>query len=209
MHDATLVVMAKAPELGRVKTRLAADLGPVRALLVYRRLLAHTTMVAATWPGPVLLSWTGNEAMFADFVPANWTRQRQRDGTLGDRLAAALGAALAASPRAVVIGTDCPALDLRHLHHLDALLAAVDAAMGPARDGGFWGFATRRLGAAATLAEPGLPWSTAHTGVALRTALLRRGISCALGPCLDDVDTTADLRRVGWLDGPSFPPAGA
>lgn len=202
MRNATLVVMAKAPELGRVKTRLAASIGPMRALAVYIRLLRHTMAVASAWPGPVLLAWTGDESALAGFGATNWARQHQRGDSLGERLAAALGVGLAATPCAMVIGTDCPALTPSHLERLHQLALATDCAMGPATDGGFWGFATRRLGAVVALAAPDLPWSTAHTGAAVRGHLRRRGFDCALGPPLSDLDTVDDLHRAGWSTWP-------
>ena len=48
-----LTIFAKAPERGKAKTRLAADLGPDKALSIYRELLGITATVAALWPGPV------------------------------------------------------------------------------------------------------------------------------------------------------------
>lgn len=190
-----LVVMARAPEPGRVKTRLAAALGSARALQVYRDLLEVTARAVLSWRGPVLLAATGDAGAFADTPLRALPRCRQVEGGLGARIAAALLRGLGLAPRAVVIGTDCPALRAAHLQAVAALLDGAPAGFGPATDGGFWAVASRDVAAASAIATPGLPWSSPGTLAAVRAQLQAVGLASRLGPVLADCDDADDYRR--------------
>ncbi|MFM2090316.1 MAG: hypothetical protein RLZZ127_805 [Planctomycetota bacterium] len=183
-----LVIIARAPELGRVKTRLAATLGPERTLVIYRHLLARTAAVATAWPGPVLLCAAGPDA-WAGTGLEHLPRRPQPEGGLGARIRTALEAGLALAPRAIAIGSDCPALDGAALAVVDAALRDHAAAFGPAVDGGFWAVGVADAAAAAALGDDALPWSTARTRAACRERLAAGGlISTEAGPLLDDCD---------------------
>ncbi|MFM2092510.1 MAG: hypothetical protein RLZZ127_2999 [Planctomycetota bacterium] len=183
-----LVIIARAPERGRVKTRLAATLGPDRTLGIYRQLLARTAQVAAAWPGPVLLCAAGPDA-WAGTGLEHLPRRPQPDGGLGARIRAALEAGLDRAPRAIAIGSDCPALDGAALAAVGAALAGHAAAFGPAVDGGFWAVGVADPVAAAAMGDDALPWSTDHTRAACRDRLTTCGLtSTDAGPALDDCD---------------------
>lgn len=214
--EAALVVMARAPERGRVKTRLAAAVGEDGALAVYRQLLAITAATAAGWPGPVLLAATGDGAAFAGTGLEALPRVEQTGESLGERIANAVLAGLRCAPAAVVIGTDCPALRREHLDELVGLLAGIgtgaaagaDATFGPAADGGFWGLATGVPRAAALLAAREVPWSSPATLRECRALLERHGLTVRLGSTLADLDVAADLRvavAAGLLASPVDP----
>jgi hypothetical protein len=193
LRDTTLVVLARAPEPGRVKTRLAQVIGVDATLRVHQQLLALTAAVARQWAGPVLLVSTGDASMFRGTDCEGFLRCDQSEGSLGDRLAAAVRAGLQLASRALIIGTDCPSLQTRHLKCLVEALATCDCAIGPATDGGFWGLATGSARAADVLATPSLPWSEARTLARVRHELHACGFSTRLGPTLSDLDTKADL----------------
>lgn len=190
----SLVVMAKAPEYGRVKTRLARTLGADAALQVYRELLAITATAAREWSGPVVLAVDGDAERFAahDFPGA--ARVPQVGDGLGPRIAAALEAGLAHAAATVVIGSDCPRLTPAALHAVAALLAHAPVAFGPAADGGFWAIATNDARTAAVVASAPVPWSSADTLASLRQALAAAGLPSALGIELADLDDEHDLR---------------
>ena len=199
-----LVIIARAPELGRVKTRLAATLGAERTLGIYRQLLVRTAAVAAAWPGPVLVAATGDGSWAGTGLDA-LPRIPQADGGLGRRIHGALAAGLARAPRAIAIGSDCPALDVPALAAVDAALADHAAAFGPAVDGGFWAVGVADAAAAAALGDDALPWSTERTRTACRERLATCGLTSAdAGPVLDDCDDEAAWRAAvaaGWLSG--------
>lgn len=195
MPTTALVVIVRAPALGQVKTRLARDVGDARALATYRELLRITATAATGWPGPVRLATAGDDAAFAGTGLEHLPRERQPDGHLGLRIAAALRLGLAVAPRTIVIGSDCPGLDVRSLQAVVDLLTGAAVAFGPAGDGGFWSIATSTPAVAAVVADADVPWSTADTLAVLRRRLDAAGLPSALGPRLDDCDTEADLRR--------------
>ncbi|HEX5053103.1 MAG TPA: DUF2064 domain-containing protein [Planctomycetota bacterium] len=206
MHS--LVVMAKAPEPGRVKMRLASSIGGPRALQVYRQLLAVTAAAANAWPGPVLLATAGDPAAFAGSGLERFECVPQPEGELGVRIAAALRAGRERAPSTIVIGSDCPGLDADALRAVAAL--STIAAFGPAVDGGFWSIATGVAATADVLERTKVPWSTSNTLALLRAELADAGLRSQLGPTLADCDTELDLRRAiaaGHL--PPLPPESA
>ena len=195
MSDAALVIIARAPEMGRGKSRLAADIGPAGALDVTRQLLARLAVTQAAWNGPVLLCSSGDDAGWAQTGLAHLPRQKQPDGDLGMKIAAALQWGLAHAPRAIAIGTDCPALRPQHVRELVASLAQAPVAFGPARDGGYWGIAVADPQVIPLVTGADLPWSTPHLLGETVRRLVASGVISARGPLLADCDTLTNLRE--------------
>ncbi|MGB3968900.1 MAG: DUF2064 domain-containing protein, partial [Planctomycetota bacterium] len=121
------------------------------------------------------------------------TRIEQATGDLGKRIADALAQGLARARNALVIGSDCPALDGTALAAVAAALATAPVAFGPADDGGFWAIATNDHRAVHLLATLPVPWSSPATLGTLRQQLAAAGLASACGPVLADLDTAADL----------------
>ncbi|MBI1208485.1 MAG: DUF2064 domain-containing protein [Azospirillum sp.] len=186
----TVIVFAKVPRLGTVKTRLAAALGAVPARRVYlaltRRTLAETgrggpwrTVLALT---PPRLCWRG------------WPRQLptldQGGRDLGRRMARCLQRL--ARPRAVLVGTDIPELSAAAVARAFEALGAADFVFGPAEDGGYWliGWHRRRAWPLGTLEN--IRWSSRHA-LSDSLASLPRGRRIALIDRLGDVDEPTDL----------------
>lgn len=192
---AALVILARAPEPSRVKTRLAAAVGEAAALLVDRRLLAATARTAACWPGPVLVRYAGGSEAVAASELGAFPRAAQAAGGLGARVRAALDEAVAAHGRAIAISTDCPELAPEHLATLDRLLEGHEAVFGPAADGGYWGIGVRSPRVAALCGDDALPWSTPDLLAATLARLRSQSVSYALGPRLRDLDDVDDLRH--------------
>ena len=193
-----LIVFARAPELGRVKTRLAAGLGDVAALGIYRRLADQViSAVRASDSYSIIVAYTPAAAEHAmrEWLGPSIVLRSQASGDLGARMAGAIGDALAAgAERVVVIGTDCPDLDAQVVETAFRQLASSDAVLGPATDGGYYLIGMSRL-------HPELfddiPWSAPDT---LRVTLERArasGISIALLDERHDIDTADDWRA--WV----------
>jgi uncharacterized protein len=197
MTTQTLCVFARAPVRGQVKTRLSKGLGDDVAMQVYRALLSHTGTVAAKWRGPVRVFVAGDINSLHDSKLGAFTLTSQSEGkTLGARLLAGVTEMLKTSPTGVLaIGTDCPRLQLDHLTTLAAGLQHAPVAIGPARDGGYWGIAVKTLAAAKICFADDLPWSEQTLMVATRKRLSAANIPCGHGELLDDLDTIADLNR--------------
>ncbi|WP_310393185.1 TIGR04282 family arsenosugar biosynthesis glycosyltransferase [Hymenobacter sp.] len=190
-----LLVFARVPALGRVKSRLAAGIGDAAALAVYNELLGITRAAVeqAGVPATVWLADAPGPAPAAAEA-AQWPGMAVRGqpaGDLGQRMAAAFAAAFAAGAgRVVIIGTDCPGLRAAHLTAAFARLRAHDVVLGPATDGGYYLLGLRQL-------RPELfehkAWSTASVLADTLADARRLGCRVALLPELRDVDTAADL----------------
>ena len=189
--DAHLLVLARVPVLGQVKSRLAAEIGAPAALAAYRELLA-ITRAAAAGAGVHGTAWlAGPAAAVAAWAWPELAVCTQPPGDLGRRLAAAFAAAFAAGAgRVAVIGTDCPGLRAAHLTRAFALLADHDLVLGPAADGGYYLLGLRQI-------QPALfqhkAWGTASVLADTLADARRLGLRVAQLPTLRDVDTAADL----------------
>ena len=194
-----LLVFAREPVLGRVKTRLAAGISPEAALAVYRELLAltATAVTVAQVPATVWLA----EAPTAPADPARprpewpglpWRVQPAAE-SLGDRMAHAFAEAFAAgATRVVIIGTDCPDLSAGLLRRAFDQLTDHDLVVGPADDGGYY-----LLGLRAP--QPALfankEWSSATVLLHTLADAARLGLRVFQLPMLHDVDSAVDLAR--------------
>ena len=188
-----LVVFARAPTPGAVKTRLAADLGDAAALRIYRELGARAVAAACAVPDCVLsIAFTpaaGAEAV-REWLGPDVRLRPQADGDLGARMAAAVADALAAgAERVVVVGTDCPDLDAATIESGFDRLDAHDVVLGPAADGGYYLIGLRRLHR--ELFE-GVPWSAADTLERTLERAADAGLRVALLDVKRDIDTAAD-----------------
>jgi glycosyltransferase A (GT-A) superfamily protein (DUF2064 family) len=199
-----LLVLAKAPHPGRVKTRLCPPADPVQAADIAAAALLDTLDAVRAVPGtrPVL-ALAGNlpgarrhaEITAAlDGVPV----LAQRGTSLGERIAAAHADAAALSPGSPVlqIGMDTPQVDPGLLGAAAAALhtTGTDAVLGPAVDGGWWALGLRDPHDAARIAD--VPTSRADTGDRTARALRRHGLHVRPLPELCDVDTVQDVARV-------------
>ncbi|GIM89758.1 TIGR04282 family arsenosugar biosynthesis glycosyltransferase [Paractinoplanes toevensis] len=198
-----VLVLAKVPVPGRVKTRLCPPCTPEQAARLAAAALADTidAVSASAATDRVLVTDT------ACPPPPGWAGRLQRGGPLGERLANAF--ADIGSP-ALLIGMDTPQVTTAMLDDALARLAdpdGPDAVLGHAEDGGWWALGLRDPAHAAVLRE--IPTSTATTGFRTHDALHRRGLHVAELPRLRDVDTAPDAYAVATLCPPDrrFPRA--
>jgi rSAM/selenodomain-associated transferase 1 len=198
-----VIVFAKAPVAGTVKTRLAGALGAAGAARLAARMLESTTacaLEAALGPVEVCCAPDASHPAFTALArstpPVALTAQG--DGDLGRRMQRAFERALASQARAIVIGTDAPALDAAYLRDAATALLAHDAVIGPAVDGGYALIGLRRPAAALF---DGVEWSTPRVLAQTRERLGRLGWRWAELAPLHDIDEPADLRHLpaGWV----------
>jgi uncharacterized protein len=216
MASTIVMIFAKAPVPGAVKTRLIPALGPAGAAQLALRMLEHALQTAAeAGLGPVQLHCApdaGHAALRAAAARAAAKCLAQESGDLGERMRSALTAALQNSPRALLLGTDCPALDAGVLREADAALAAADSVFVPTADGGFAliGFRCEAL-AAIDRVFAGIPWSTSRVMSVMRDHLLRAELHWTELATRVDVDEPADLIHVPpeWLETIAGAPAAA
>lgn len=140
-----LIVFAKAPEPGRVKTRLCPPLTPAEAAALYDAFLRDALdryAALATGPGgpAVRLYLDAPDRAPADLAPPAASVHRQRGRGLGERMLRAFVETFAAGhPAAVVVGTDHPTLPLAYLAlAFEALADPLTAVLGPSDDGGYY-----------------------------------------------------------------------
>jgi hypothetical protein len=199
----TVLVFARAPEPGRVKTRLAATVGGERAAAIYRELAEHTVNVARQVSDcrvVVCCDPPASIATIAAWLGSGAEYRAQPGGDLGMRMAGTMRDALADGAQSVVlVGTDCPGLDAALI---DAAFAAIgpgagaspaDVALGPARDGGYYLIAARQVHPALF---GGIPWSTSETLGATLSAAAAAGLRVSLLDARRDIDTIEDW--VAW-----------
>lgn len=191
-HSDVIIVFARAPRLGTVKTRLARDLGAQGALDIYRSLAEHTLRVARAAGPPVHLYYApadGHDEV-RRWLGAGLVYHPQAEGDLGARMAQAFDERFAGGARRVaIVGTDCPALDAATLRAALDGLADVDLVLGPATDGGYYLMALR---APAPSLFADIPWSSARTrAVTLERARAAR-LTVRLLETRADVDTAQD-----------------
>ena len=194
---AALAVFLKAPRLGTVKTRLAAEIGGRQALRLYRVMVARTlasvrrTRLDATlWftpqdAGPEMRFWLGD----------GWDLRPQASGDLGARLSAAEHAVPLGRPW-IAIGVDCPRLTGELLQGAVDVILSGSVVLGPATDGGYY-----LVGGTTPLPElfTGMPWGTDRVLAETRARLERAGAPWRELPELRDVDTAAAARAEGLL----------
>jgi rSAM/selenodomain-associated transferase 1 len=184
-----LLVIAKQPVPGRVKTRLSPPCTPYEAAALAAAALGDTLAVAAAAQRPArrVLVLHGRPG---PWVPAGFEVLAQRGDGLAERLAAAF--ADVGEP-AFLVGMDTPQVTPALLDRGLAALDDHDAAFGAALDGGYWGIGLARPDARVFA---GVPMSEPNTGVAQRVRLAELGLRTAVLPPLRDVDTIADAHAV-------------
>ena len=193
-----VLIFAKAPVPGQVKTRLIPVLGADGAARLAERLIAWCLDAAvAARVGPVELWCTPDAAHPACLAMAARHGIRlavQGKGDLGERMAHALADALARYPHALLIGTDCPSFEAADLCQAAAWLAeGQDAVLGPVEDGGYWLTGLSRPQPA--LFE-GIAWSTRGVMAATRERPRALGLRWAELPVHWDLDRPEDLARL-------------
>jgi len=194
MTTTRIILFAKAPVAGRVKTRLIPALGADGAAALARRMLDHALNIAGeadvgslelcASPAPTHPDWQNIP------LPAGIETSDQGDGDLGVRMARAAQRGLASGQNVLLIGADCPALGVQHLRTAAAALNTDDAVLLPARDGGYLllGLKTH----AASLFED-MPWSTAQVAELTLARMTALGWRVTVLDALPDIDRPEDL----------------
>jgi rSAM/selenodomain-associated transferase 1 len=201
MNATRIIVFAKAPRPGRVKTRLIPALGEVGASRLAERMLRHT--LEAAWAadiGPVELC-VEPPPDSADWrnipFPPGVQTSAQGEGDLGARMARAARRSLDSHQRVLLIGTDCPQLDAQTLRDAALLLDTHHAVMHPAHDGGY---VLLGLSIFHSSLFADTPWGTSQVAALTRERLATLGWRTAIGRTLADIDEPDDLIHLpsGW-----------
>ncbi len=179
-----LIIFARKPELGKVKTRLAKDVGDKKALSIYTQLLTQTRAIAIKVDAELKLYWTGEIDSDNDYY--------QKGNDLGERMYNAL-VSETTNGKICLIGTDTPTLTPEIVENAFIALENFDIVFGPSVDGGYYLVASN----AAAPKELFINKTWSHNQV-LEDALKvcnKLNLSVKLMPALLDIDTIDDYNE--------------
>lgn len=196
MNDNALIIFVKNPVQGKVKTRLANDIGDEKALSVYNRLLAHTESVVRNIDADKYVYYADhiNES---DIWSTDIFNKKQQGGDgLGQRMSNAFQELFnKGSKKVIIIGSDCAELQLAILEDAYAELGNADVVIGPARDGGYYLLGMKNFHS--QLFE-GIEWSTDSVYPKTINKITSSGLNYVTLPELTDIDEIQDVPE-NWL----------
>jgi len=193
-----ILLFLRAPEKGRVKTRLAAPLGDDVTLSLYRSFVEDITAMLTRTGYPVVLYGHPADKLgdISSWLGTHLPCRPQTGNTLGARMANAFSAAFSEGfEKAVLIGSDIPDLPPRIIHDALCALDREGAALGPAADGGYYLIAFR---ASAFLPEAfeNISWSTGKVLEQTLAAFEKHNTPVRLLTPWQDIDTIEDLEAL-------------
>jgi len=186
-----LIILLKAPVRGLVKTRLAVELGADAALAIYRQLLDGVLReMAAINEVELHYAPASEHALIITLLKPGWNHHPQAEGDLGMRMQQAFERAFqTGAQRVVMIGTDCPEVNVTDIHAAWEALSQHDLVLGPAEDGGYWLIGMKQP-------QPelfnGIHWSTGSVLAETTARAQQLRLRYQLLRTLSDVDTKAD-----------------
>jgi rSAM/selenodomain-associated transferase 1 len=195
MTKQVLIVFAKYPEPGLVKTRLAAEIGRDEAARVYRscaeRVIAAVAPATAGYDVELACSPPGDKARMVRWLGPGMKISGQQGYDLGSRMHNAFVQGFAAGyERVIIIGTDCPALTRDNMEHAFRALHSADAVIGPAADGGYYLIGLTRPVSGLFI---DVSWGTERVLSQTIKKCHDVSINAALLPELRDIDRVDDL----------------
>ena len=195
-----IIIFAKQPIAGSVKTRLIATLGADAAANLSTKLCQHTINIAVKAGYPIHLFCHPNSQypLFLENQKRYALHLHQQQGDdLGQRLAHAFRKVFTKADRVIAIGSDCPVLEVEYLHEaIDALENKAEVVLGPAEDGGYVLIGMQHF-------YPELfkkiPWSTDKVLQVTQERIQSQKLSSVQLSTLWDVDVESDLIRLKEL----------
>lgn len=203
--NCTLLILAKAPVPGMVKTRMQPYLDSQQSALLHQNLVQHCLATAYTVPGMTLELCVGGQHEWWQHLRDKYslTITYQVGADLGQRMHNAARVCLAEAeaveasavmPRsAIIIGTDCPYIDGEYLQKAGAALIDSDVVLGPANDGGYVLIGFKSL---YSWLFSDIDWGSDKVLAQTREKLVNHGINWYEMPFLSDIDRPDDLRAL-------------
>lgn len=194
MEKSALIIFQKNAVLGKVKTRLSADVGDEVAMEIYQQLVRHTHDVCASVPVQKFL-------FFSDFISddisefgQDYQFEVQSGNDLGSRMENAFQRLFSKGyEKIIILGTDCGELESNILEDAFELLDKHEVVIGPARDGGYYLLGMKKK--FSDLFED-IPWSTEKVLFLTMEKLEKQNISYGLLEILSDVDRIEDWKKL-------------
>ncbi len=194
-HRDALIIFVRNPELGKVKTRLAAGVGDEAALDIYIKLLTHTRKVALSVDAHRYLfyhEWINDGD---DWSSADFQKHLQVDADLGEKMKTAFAKALSENDKVLIIGSDCPQLKTIHLTTALDALDNHDVVIGPSLDGGYYLLGMKQLH---DQLFDDVQWSTDQVYSETIRRCDKGGLRHHSLEPLSDVDYVEDWEQYGW-----------
>ncbi len=189
-----LLIFVKNPQLGKVKTRLAATVGDRKALRIYLKLLERTRAITLPLSFDKMVCYTPEVLADDRWDNEQYQKIRQSDGDLGERMQHAFEHGFAQGyQRICIIGSDCYELSTAVIEQAFEQLATHDVVIGPSTDGGYYLLGMNRE--QPTLFE-NKAWSTASVKEATIRDIDQMGLRWFELPTLTDVDEEDDLKTM-------------
>ena len=192
MTDELLIIFAKNPVLGKVKTRIAKQIGDSNALDIYRALLLHTWEITKDIP-------YDKYVFYSDFIDSSdsfdigYTKQIQSGNDLGERMKNAFEYCFKKDyKQIVIIGSDNYELTQEMIENAFAKLYKTDIILGPAYDGGYYLLGIKKMH---TMIFENKQWSTSHILNQTLKDIKSLKLNCVLMPKLNDIDTLEDIMQ--------------
>ena len=195
LSTTALVIFVRNPISGKVKTRLAKDIGDERALEIYLQLLQHTLEITRGLSFRKFIYYADEVSDYDLWSVPGYTKRKQNGNDLGERMLNSFKELFDQGfTRIIIIGSDCLQLKTETLEEAVALLESNAAVIGPARDGGYYLLGLTKF-------YPDLfidkPWSTDKVFAKTIADFNQQGISYALLEELSDIDDSTDLEENG------------
>lgn len=203
MRPVRIIILAKAPVAGYVKTRLTPALGAQGAADLARDMLHYTldqALMAHIGAVELCANPPRHDSAWQTIkVPAAVAWSSQGEGDLGARMARAAERTIATGESVLLIGTDCPALDANLISQAAISLAQADAVIAPSFDGGYTLLGLNQFD---PTVFANITWSTNTVASETHQRLAQLGWRTHHLPMMHDIDEPDDLQ---WLDRQHFP----
>ena len=195
--DTCLVIFAKSPIPGKVKTRLIPELGKEGACQLYKsmaqKIITNLSM-ANLCHVHLYVHPDINHDFFKDLQETNeLTMIRQEGKDLGDRMSHAISTSLERYAKAIIIGTDCPEYSADYIERAISVLDDKDVVIGPAKDGGYVLIGMKQF-------YPNLfthiEWGQSSVLSKTLKKIDEKSLQYQLLPALHDIDIPADLNFI-------------
>lgn len=189
-EDAAIIIFIKNPVLGKVKTRLAATIGEQAALDVYWQLIACLKNGVKGTTNPIYIYYSDYIEPDDGWPVRRYFKEVQSGKDLGERMSDALSRVLSSHQKAVLIGSDCPMVDMALLQRAIRGFDKADVVIGPSPDGGYYLIGMKNHHDALFR---DISWSTRDVLNATLEQAEKSSVSVHLLPELRDVDDESDF----------------
>jgi uncharacterized protein len=191
-NQTAIIIFVRNPVLGKVKTRLARDIGDHKALNIYKQLLLKTLNAVKPFECKKFVFYS--ETIIRDdlWELDGFVKKVQSGESLGEKMKNSFSEIfLAGFKKTIIIGSDCPDLETTDLNQALLMLDSHDVALGPAMDGGYYLLGMKKMYAGLF---DNKPWGTDMVLPETLHDIEASGLSFFKGRILNDIDTIEDLK---------------